>query len=142
MPGIFEYRHTILDHEIDALGHANNVCYVEWMQSAALAHTAAQGWPAEAYQQLGMGWVVRSHTIEYHQSARAGDHIVVTTWVATFHRVTSVRRYRIARQADGALLASAETKWAFIDYVTGQPHRVPVEIARAFEIVDTPPLPK
>ncbi|MGO8744530.1 MAG: acyl-CoA thioesterase [Thermoguttaceae bacterium] len=137
MPAIFEYDHTVRDEEIDAQGHANNVCYVAWMQDAALAHSAAQGWPAEAYQRLGMGWVVRSHAIEYHQSAKAGDRITVRTWVATFKRVTSLRRYRIIRQTDGMLLATAETKWAFIHYATGQPHRVPTEIARAFEIVDT-----
>jgi acyl-CoA thioester hydrolase len=138
MPAIFEYHHTVRDDEIDAQGHANNVCYVQWMQDAALAHSAAQGWPAEAYQRLGMGWVVRTHTIEYHQSALAGDDITVQTWVADFNRVTSVRRYRIVRKVDGALLATAATKWAFIDYAKGQPHRVPVEIVRAFEVASDP----
>jgi acyl-CoA thioester hydrolase len=141
MPAIFEYHHTVHDDEIDAQGHANNVYYVAWMQEAALAHSAAQGWPAEAYQRLGMGWVVRSHAIEYHQSARAGDEIAVKTWVADFKRVTSRRRYRIIRQVDDVLLASAETKWAFIDYASGQPCRVPTEIVRAFEVVEDLPLP-
>jgi acyl-CoA thioester hydrolase len=85
-----------------------------------------------------MGWVVRTHTIEYHQSALAGDDITVQTWVADFNRVTSVRRYRIVRKVDGALLATAATKWAFIDYAKGQPHRVPVEIVRAFEVASDP----
>jgi acyl-CoA thioester hydrolase len=142
MPAIFEYEHIVRDDEIDAQGHANNVCYVAWMQEAALAHSAAQGWPPAAYGRLGLGWVVRSHTIEYHQPALAGDRITVRTWVATFKRVTSVRRYHVLRRCEGTLLATAETKWAFIDYVTGQPHRVPPEIVRAFEIVETPPLPE
>jgi acyl-CoA thioester hydrolase len=139
MPAILEYRHKVRDDEIDAQGHANNVCYAAWMQDAALAHSAAQGWPTEAYQRLGMGWVVRSHGIEYHQSARVGDQITVMTWVVTFKRVTSLRRYRIIRPADGVVLATAETKWAFISYATGQPHRVPMEIVRAFEVVEAPP---
>jgi acyl-CoA thioester hydrolase len=141
MPAIFEYHHTVRDDEIDAQGHANNVYYVAWMQDAALAHSAAQGWPAGAYQRLGKGWVVRSHTIEYRQSARAGDEIVVKTWVADFKRVTFLRRYRIVRQADDVLLATAETRWAFIDYATGQPCRVPTEIVRAFQVVEHLPLP-
>ncbi len=139
MPAVFEFQHTVRDDEIDAQGHANNVCYVQWMQDAALAHSAAQGWPGEAYRKLGSGWVVRSHAVEYHEPALAGQEIVVETWVATFRRVTSVRRYRIVRPADAALLATAETKWAFINYATGQPQRVPAELAGAFEIVTQTP---
>ena len=42
MPAVFEYRHRVAAEEIDALGHANNVAYLQWMQAAALAHSAAQ----------------------------------------------------------------------------------------------------
>jgi len=108
------------------------------MQSAAVAHSAAQGWPGPRYQDLGSGWVVRSHTIEYHQPASAGDRIVVWTWVATMKKITSVRRYRILRRGDGELLATAATKWAFIDYATGEPARIPAEIADSFRVVDRP----
>jgi acyl-CoA thioester hydrolase len=137
MPAVFEYHHVVDDQEIDALGHANNVAYVEWMQAAAVGHSAAQGWPGQRYRQLGLGWVVRSHRVEYHQPAVAGDRIVVRTWVATMAKVTSIRRYRILRETDGCLLATAETKWAFINYATGQPARIPREIAQAFLVVDS-----
>jgi len=136
MPRIFEYPHTVVDDEIDALGHANNVAYVEWMQAAAIAHSTAQGYSGEDYQQLGSGWVVRSHTIEYRQPALVDERIVVRTWVATMRKVTSLRRYRIVRCRDGALLAVAETNWAFVDFASGRPKRIPAEIAGAFEVVD------
>ncbi len=136
MPEIFEHLHTVADREIDALAHANNVAYVEWMQAAALAHSAAHGWPGWRYRELGCGWVVRSHTIHYHQPASAGDRIVVRTWVATMKKVTSLRRYRIIRTSDDQLLASAETKWAFINFATGQPARIPRQIAGAFQVID------
>ena len=135
MPAIYEYHHTVTEAEIDGQGHANNVVYVAWMQSAAIAHSAAQGFSAEAYQRLGHGWVVRSHQIDYHHPVVENEQIVVRTWVATMQRVTSVRRYRIHRRADDRLLATAETKWAFVDLATGQPVRIPPEIAQAFELV-------
>ncbi len=138
MPEIYEHLHTVSDAEIDALAHANNVAYVEWMQAAAVAHSTAQGWPGERYREFGSGWVVRSHTIQYHQPASAGDRIVVRTWVATMKKVTSIRRYRIVRLDDEELLATAETKWAFIDYATGQPARIPRRIAGSFQLVDRP----
>lgn len=139
MPAVFDYPHTVLAEEIDALGHANNVAYVEWMQWAAIAHSEAQGWPGWRYQNLGRGWVVRAHTIQYLQPATQGDRIVVRTWVASMKKATSVRRYRIVRPADGAILATAETRWAFIDYATGQPARIPAEVAQAFTVVDGEP---
>ena len=99
-----------------------------------LAHSAALGWTPQRYLQLGMGWVARSHTIEYLRPALAGDEIIVETHVADMKKVTSTRVYRIVRRADGALLAKAETHWAFINYATGKPTRIPAEIAHAFPI--------
>jgi acyl-CoA thioester hydrolase len=136
MPAIFEYPLTVGSGEIDELGHANNVAYIAWMQAAAIAHSAAQGWPGERYRQLGSGWVVRSHRIQYLQPALAGDEIVVETWVATLKKATSLRRYRILRRSDGVLLAKAETDWAFVDYATGKPARIPPEIIRSFQVVE------
>jgi len=130
-----DYTHTVDPDEIDGQGHANNLVYVQWMQDAALAHSAALGWPAKRYYDLGCGWVVRSHSIVYHQPARAGDSIVVRTWVATMKRVTSARRFRILRLPEETLLAEAETMWAFVRYSTGQPVRVPKEIADAFPLL-------
>jgi acyl-CoA thioester hydrolase len=140
MPAIYEHPHAVLDSEIDVLGHASNLAYVAWMQAAALAHSAAQGWPAQRYQELGAGWVVRSHQIEYLRPAFAGEALVIRTWVATFRKVTSLRRYQIIRLADQRVLATAATDWAFINYQTGLPTRLPPGLAQAFElVVDEPP---
>lgn len=136
MPDVFEHFETVSKESIDGLGHVNNVVYVEWMQSAAVAHSTALGWSGTRYRELGRGWVVRSHNIEYLQAAVAGDRIVVRTWVATMKKVTSLRRYEIYRVADDVLLARAETNWAFINFATGQPVRIPPEISEAFVLLD------
>ncbi len=34
MPAFLEWTHTVVEH-------ANNISYLKWMQSAALAHSAA-----------------------------------------------------------------------------------------------------
>ena len=135
MPAIFEYRHQVTTDEIDGVGHVNNIEYLRWMQHAAIAHSAAQGWPSKAYYELGQGWVVRSHFIEYLVPAFSGDEIVVRTWVADMKRVTSMRRYELLRLADGKQLATASTNWAFVKFATLQPCRVPAEVLNAFELV-------
>lgn len=135
VPAIYVHHHTVAREEIDVLGHANNLAYLGWMQAAALAHSAAQGWPGEDYQRLGMVWVVRSHQITYERPAYEGDAIAVRTWVASFRRATSVRRYEMVRVADGRRLATAATNWAFVKLATGLPARVPPEIVESFQII-------
>lgn len=138
MPAVFEHRHRVTDDEIDALGHANNLRYLKWTQDAALAHSAAQGWPPEAYIALGAGFVVRAHRVEYLRSALLDEELIIRTWVSRFRRVTSLRRYDIVRADDGVLLARAATDWAFINLTTRMPCRVPPEVSQAFEIVEDP----
>jgi acyl-CoA thioester hydrolase len=135
MTNVFEHPHTVSDAEIDEQGHANNVVYVSWMQDAAVAHSATLGWTAQRYLEMGAGWVARSHYIEYLRPAYAGDEIIIETHVADMKKVTSKRVYRIVRRADREVLAKAETHWAFIDYATGKPTRIPPEIADAYPIL-------
>lgn len=135
MPAIYEHPLTVTQSEIDRLGHVNNLAYMAWLQAAALAHSAAQGWTPERYEQMGCGWVVRSHQIKYLQPAYLGEPIVVRTWVADMKKVASTRRYKVLRAEDGSLLASAATEWAFVDYTTGALRRIPEEVWQAFELV-------
>ncbi len=140
MPPIYEHHHRVRTEEIDGLGHVNNVVYFNWMIAAALAHSRAQGWPDEAYLERGAGWVVRAHQITYVKPAMPDDTILVRTWVARHGRVTSLRRYRILRGSDGALLARAATEWAFVDFGTLRPLRIPEEVMGSFDVLgDEPP---
>jgi acyl-CoA thioester hydrolase len=142
---IYEHMLIVSDRDIDQVGHVNNVVYLQWMQDAAVAHSSALGWSAARYQQHGAGWVARLHQIEYLRPAFAGDEVIVRTWVADMKKVTSLRRYQIIRndppkdEPTGpwkeTVLAVAHTNWAFIDYTTQTPKRVPLEIASAYRIV-------
>jgi acyl-CoA thioester hydrolase len=135
MPTVFEYHLTVSDDAIDGQGHVNNLEYVRWMQQAAVAHSNAQGWPAERYRNLGAGWVVRSHKIEYLQAAFAGDQIVVYTWVADMRKVRSLRRYKMVRVGDGVTVATAETDWAFFGYENRLPKKIPPELIQSFTLL-------
>ena len=134
MSAQFEYSHTVTQADIDELGHAGNFHYVRWMQHAAVAHSTANGWPSQRYKKLGAGWVVRSHHINYLKPAFEGDCLVIKTWVANMKPATSLRRYEILN-AEGEILARAETDWAFVNYERQKPTRIPAEVADCFEIV-------
>jgi acyl-CoA thioester hydrolase len=103
------------------------------MQHAAIAHSSANGWPPQKYNELGAGWVVRSHKITYLKPAFEGDSIVIKTWVANMKSATSLRHYEILNDA-GEILAKAETDWAFVNYEKQKPTRIPNQVATSFAI--------
>ena len=136
---VYEYRIIVDATDIDENNHANNVCFVRWMQEAAIAHSAANGWSSERYSELGFAWVARRHTVEYLRPALEGETVTVQTWVATWKNVSSVRKYRFIRDSDSAVLAIAETNWAFVSTSTGRPSKIPEVVNEAFVIPECPP---
>ena len=115
--------------------HVNNIEYVRMLQESAIAHTRQNGWTPEELHAHGWTWVVRSHFIEYLQPCRSGEEIALHTWVANFRRIRSLRKYRFVRVADGAVLADAQTEWAFLDLRTGRPVAIPPEVLAAYVVI-------
>jgi acyl-CoA thioester hydrolase len=135
MPAVYQHHHVVRPEEIDRLGHANNLVYLRWMLDAAVAHSAAQGWDSAAYERLGSVFVVRAHAIEYRRPAMEGEEIIIRTWVASFRRASSLRRYEMIRASDEKSLATAHTEWAFVDLATRLPTRIHPTVIEAFELV-------
>jgi len=122
-------------HDIDANGHVNNIVYLQWMQDVAIAHSDAVGCTA-ATNAAGCTWVARSHHIEYLRPAFAGDRVLVQTWlVDATRKSSSLRRYRMVRASDGAVLARGETLWVYVDTQNGRPRTIPGEVINCFELV-------
>ena len=76
--------------------------------------------------------MVRQHTIRYLKPAFAGQDVIIQTWVSYFRKTKALRKYRIIRPEDNALLVVAETSWTLIDTGKRIPRRVPAELADAF----------
>ncbi|MEC9091347.1 MAG: acyl-CoA thioesterase [Planctomycetota bacterium] len=132
---IYQHEVQIRKSDIDRMGHVNNVSYVGWMQEAAMAHSAANGWDLEDYQQLGMGWVAREHRIEYLTPAFLGDGLHLETWVSGLKRVSSTRDYRFIKKESGEVIAAARTQWAFINLQNQKPTKIPETVRNAFSVV-------
>jgi acyl-CoA thioester hydrolase len=132
---IFSKRFPIPPDAIDVQGHVGNLAYVGWMQDIAIEHSEVVGWPMSRYLELGAGWVVRSHFIEYLRPAFADEVVGAHTWVPRFDQRSTPRRYLFVRDSDRAVLARAETAWVFVDLTTGRRRPIPPELLAAFDPV-------
>jgi len=131
---IYRYDLIVAPQAIDGNGHVNNIEYLRWMQEAALLHADSLGC-TRATMAAGGRWVIRSHRIEYFRPAFVGEHVAVLTWVSNVRRVQSLRKCKMIRSEDRAVLAEAETEWIFTDAQTGRLRSIPREVSALFELV-------
>jgi acyl-CoA thioester hydrolase len=134
MAQIYRYELTVPEDALDVNGHVNNLEYLRCMQDAAILHSDSQGC-TRITTAAGEIWVVRIHRFEYLRPAFAGEQIIVLTWVSNFRRVQSLRKYRIIRVQDNAVLVEGETDGVFVDAKTGRLRSIPKNIIAAFEIL-------
>jgi acyl-CoA thioester hydrolase len=130
----FSYTLTVQPADIDNLGHVSNLVYLRWVQEAALAHSTALGWDEAAYLSRGEAWVVRRHELEYLRPAMPGDVVRLETRVASMSAASSVRKTRVLRERDGAVLCKAATDWVYVELARARPRRVPEEIRARFPL--------
>jgi acyl-CoA thioester hydrolase len=127
----FRLEVTVERGDVDGLGHVNNIVYVRWLQEVAMAHAFAVGLSHAELIRMGGVFVVRKHEIEYLLPGFLGERIALRTQVASWKGATSERVTKIVRVSDGALLARATTRWAFVTE-SGRPTRIPEELKKAF----------
>ena len=138
MEPVYRFEIPVPTEVVDRNRHVNNVAYVQWMQDAALQHSAATGC-TRMTGDIGATWVARMHRIEYLSPAFAGDVLAVLTWIADLQKVRSLRCYKFIRAADQKVLAQGETEWVLVDASTGRPRRIPNELATLFKVVPSEP---
>jgi acyl-CoA thioester hydrolase len=135
---VFRRSRVIGSAEIDELGHVNNVVWVRLVMELAGAHSRAVGLDFAAYRKLGGIYVVRRHELDYLQPAFPDDEITEETWIAEMRGARTLRRARFTRKGDGARLLESKSHWAFVDFLTQRPRRLPSEVLQSFTVWEEP----
>ena len=124
--GAFVHVFSVSPEDIDELGHAGNVRWVQWLSDAAAAHSRSIGLDLASYREMGVLWVVRKHEIEYLGEAKEGERLEAVTWVDSLRGATSLRRTIFRRGSQ--VLARAATTWVLVSMTTGRPTRIPKDL--------------
>lgn len=121
----------VSEKDIDVLGHANNVAYLQWVQDVAVSHSEAVGLDFARYRGVGGVFVVRRHEIDYLRSALRGERLLVCTWIPSAMAAKVIRMTEV-RRGSGEVVVRVSTVWGFIDGQTLRPVRIPEAIREAF----------
>jgi acyl-CoA thioester hydrolase len=122
--------HGVTAHaaDTDTYGHVNNAVYLEWLDAAAWAHSAALGVPPEQCVAARRGMVVQRSQLHYLAPAFAGYALEVATWIVfTDGRLRVDRRFQVLRPRDGRTLLRGLIHYVCADLDSGRPCRMPAE---------------
>lgn len=128
----FERRFRVRNYECDAYGHVNHANYLRFMQEAAFDASSSAGYPLDQYEAMNRLWLIRETDITYKRPLGYNDEFIIRTWVESFRRVRSTRRYDFYMAASGEPVAEARTDWVFLNRETQRPTAIPTEMVSAF----------
>ena len=116
---------TVTAADIDGLGHANNACYLAWLDRCAWAHSAAVGYAASAMMKLERAMVVRNVRMQYLLPTFEGEQLWVADWITHCDgRLRATRSFQILRARDGETVLRAAIDYVCINTSTGRPSRM------------------
>jgi acyl-CoA thioester hydrolase len=124
----YSERWRVRNHELDSNGHVNNSVYLAWAEEIATRHAEAAGYGRDWSRERGGVWVIHRTEITYHRPAVYNDVVEVAVEVELIKGARGIRRTRITRAGDDALLAELWTEWAWVRLTDGRPMRVPAEL--------------
>lgn len=127
----------IRNYECDHYGRMHLPVMLNYLQEAAFGASAAVGYSAHRYAELGLSWFAYETDIEFMRPLRFSDEIEIKTWVSDFRRVRSLRQYEVYH--DGQMVARANTDWVLIDTETQAPTSISPEIVAAYAAGDEVP---
>ena len=120
--------------DIDALGHVNNVVYLDYLQEARV-HVM---WEAGLAMGHDFSHVVVRNEIDYKRPLGLSKApIEVEIWVPEIGRTSYVFQYAIYDD-DGTLACEARSVMVAIDVASGRPHRVTDDLRAALETLTRP----
>lgn len=140
MPYIHTIDFPVRHYECDANGRVHPATILGYMQEAAFGASAAVGYSASRYAELGLQWFAYETEITFLRPLHYGDTVTINTWVVDFRRVRSQRNYELS--VDGQIVARANTDWVMIDTEKMYPATIPDDIVAAYsqgEAVDEAP---
>ena len=121
---------------IDALGHTNNVHYLDWLQQCAWRHSSAVGYDEEEMVASGCAMAVRDVRMSYLAATFAGDTLWVGDWIVNNDgRLRATRAFQIIRAGDQATVMRAEIDYICINVASGRPTRMPERFVQAYTVL-------
>ena len=107
-------------YETDMMGIAHHSNHFRWFEMARIEFLRHIGVTLWDMMDEDIVFPIMNVSCNYKEPARFDDTINIETYLVKMTRAQMVFKYRMRRASDGALLATGETKNAFMSKLSGK----------------------
>ena len=127
-PYIWKVKVSSFDTDMNAALSPQNM--VKYLMETAIEHTEDAGYPVERLLEMRRGWVVLNWVIKVKKYPEFRDRLEISTWAKYGSTLQATRYFRV--ECSGEEIASAASRWAFLDLDKRHPVRFTQEMEDAY----------
>jgi acyl-CoA thioester hydrolase len=113
---------------MDALGHVNNVVYLQYLESARIGFFEDKGWNSVEIGSTGQGPVVVAQTFNYRRQLHYPAEVEVGVACTEVRRRSFVLSYGVFRKGSDELIGDGNTILAWLDYTANKSVEIPAGV--------------
>lgn len=118
-----EYELTVYPFHIDAMGHVNNIIYVQWMEIGRVLLLDAVEMSMAQIMQRGFGPVLVDTTISYKSPLFLGDTVRASIWISKLKGASAEMSFEFCNQS-GEVAAVGTQRGLFVNLADQKPKRM------------------
>ncbi len=125
------YSLSIYPFHIDAIGHVNNIIYIQWMEIGRVLLLESVGMPIVETIKAGFGPALVETSISYKMPLYLGDQVSASIWLSQLCGASARLEFEFFNQ-NGECSAIGSQRGIFIDLKSKRPKRLSKEQRERF----------
>ena len=119
---------TVRWGDMDAMGHVNNIVYLQYLECARVGFFEGKGWNSRDASPTRQGPVVVSQTFNYRRQLYYPADLEVGVACTEVRRRSFVQSYGLFRKGSVELVGDGSSVFAWLDYAAGKAVEIPPDV--------------
>ncbi len=128
---MYSFKSRVRFSEVDADQNMMLTSILDYFQDCAVFHGQNAGLDIDELNRMGYAWILSSWQVIVDRYPKFGEEITISTWAYDFKDFYGYRNLKI-EDANGEVVAYANSIWIFMDIQKGRPSRLPERVQTAY----------
>ncbi|MDP4094018.1 MAG: thioesterase [Bacillota bacterium] len=130
-PGRFVKKFEVHYYEVDKFLKLTLPSLLNYLEDAAISHSAAAGLDVSELKSSGHGWILNRWFINFNEYPVLSQKLTVETWPSDFERCYGWREFFV-KDTENRTIITASSLWIYLDIAKRRPARIPSDFGERY----------